>query len=197
MLFITAAASFIITACDFSTGQLETALCSNGIAVTNPTQNVPLFEDRAALLGLRSRQAGQVSLNWSTQRSIDDWEGVRIDTDSTQLLATEIRLDGSDLTDVVPSALGALDDLTSLLLGENRLTGEIPASLGAMSSSSELGLSMNDLSVRVPEELGEFANLRTLRLAGNFLGGCLPLTLTQVRNGDLPDTGLPFCERSR
>ncbi len=128
---------------------------------------------------------------------MNDWEGVGIDTDPAPLRVTEIRLDGSGLTVVVPSALGSLDDLRSLLLGDNRLTDEIPGSLGAMSSLREPGLSLNDLSVRVPEELGEFANLRTLRLAGNFLGGCLPLTLTQVRNGDLPDTGLPFCERSR
>jgi len=53
MLFITAAASFIITACDFSTGQLETVLCFNDTAVTNPAQNAGLVEDCAALLGLR------------------------------------------------------------------------------------------------------------------------------------------------
>ena len=63
-----------------------------------------------------------------------------------------------------------------------------------MSSLRELGLSMNDLSGMVPEELAGLANLRTLRLAGNSLGGCLPLTLPQISNGDLLDTGLPFCE---
>jgi len=173
-LYMAVAASFILTACDFSTGQLEATLCSKGIAVTNPTQNAGLVEDCAALHGLRDRLAGQVSLNWSAQRPMNNWEGVGIDTDSTPLRVTEIRLDGRDLTGVVPSALGSLYDLRSLLLGDNRLTGEIPASLSAMSSLRELGLGMDDLSGTVPEELGEIYNLRTLRLAGNFLGGCLP-----------------------
>ena len=53
---------------------------------------------------------------------------------------------------------------------------------------------MYDLSGTVLEESGEIDNLRTLRLAGTFLGGCLPLTMTQVSNSDRPDTGLPSCE---
>ena len=65
---------------------------------------------------------------------MENWECVGIDTDSTPLRVTEIRLDGIGLTGVVPSALGSLDDLRSLLLGDNRLTDEIPASLDAMSS---------------------------------------------------------------
>ena len=63
-----------------------------------------------------------------------------------------------------------------------------------MSSLRELGLIMKDLSGILPEELAGLANLRRLRLAGNSLAGCLPLTLTQISNSDLPHTGLPFCE---
>ena len=39
--------------------QLETALCPNGIAVTNTTQNARLVEDCTHLLGLKDRLIGR------------------------------------------------------------------------------------------------------------------------------------------
>lgn len=105
-VFLAAVASFMATGCDFTTGKLETALCSNGITVTNPAENVGLVEDCATLLGFRDKLAGKADLNWSPQRPIEDWEGVGLDSESTPLRVTDIRLDGRGLTGEVPPSLG-------------------------------------------------------------------------------------------
>ena len=41
-------------ACTFAPGGLETALCSNGVAVAEPAENPGLVADCAALLGLKA-----------------------------------------------------------------------------------------------------------------------------------------------
>jgi len=155
-------AALLATACDFTTGQLETALCSNGIAVTNPTENVGLVDDCAALLRFRDRLAGQATLNWSARLPMADWEGVGIDEESTPLRVTEIRLDGRGLTGELPPSLGSLSQLEGLWLHGNRLTGKIPAELGSLDHLEWLWVYDNRLTGEIPTGLGALAEFKDL-----------------------------------
>jgi len=123
-VLLAALVSFLVTGCDFTGGQLETALCSNGIAVTDPHENSDLVGDCVTLLGVREEPAGEVSLSWSAQIPMEEWEGVSFETEGATLRVTEVRLDGRGLTGKLSSSLGSLSSLVGLWLHGNRLSGE-------------------------------------------------------------------------
>ena len=97
--------------CTFTTGQLEAAGCTNGIAIADPVENPGLVADCAILLGVRDRLAREATLNWGAQLSIEEWEGVSVDTGRTPPRVTEVQLDGRGLTGEVPAGLGELTAL--------------------------------------------------------------------------------------
>ena len=103
-------------------------------------------------------------------------------------------LAGNDLRGDIPVWLGSLTKLERLRLSENQLSGEIPSELGKLASLRSLYLSYNRLTGEIPLELGALANLRWLYLAGNELTGCIPSGFGDVRNNDLEQLGLPFCD---
>ncbi len=103
-------------------------------------------------------------------------------------------LTGNDLRGEIPAWLGSLTKLKRLRLSENQLSGEIPTELGKLSNLRSLYLSYNRLTGEIPKELGALANLRWLYLTGNELTGCIPAELGDVRNNDLEQLRLPFCD---
>ena len=99
------------------------------------------------------------------------------------------------LSGEIPRELGDLFDLYSLSLDNNLLTGEIPAELGYLTNLDSLHLSRNRLSGDIPNELGDLFNLESLGLGGNRnLAGCIPESLWEIPNTDLPSVGLPSCD---
>ena len=91
-------AVLIAAGCMFTTGQLEAAQCSNGVAVAEPLENSGLVADCAILLDIRDKLTGDATLNWSAQLPLDEWDGVSVDSGTTPLRVTEVRLDGRGLT---------------------------------------------------------------------------------------------------
>ena len=168
--------------CVFSTGQLETALCSNGVAVADPQANPDLVSDCAALLGIKHTLAGDATLNWSEQLPIDEWEGVSVGGEDVPLRVTEVQLDGLGLTGEIPAALSALSALEGLWLHDNRLTGRIPAELGTLVNLQWLWFYDNRLSGEIPVELGRLAELQGLGLHENQLTGAIPVELGALSN---------------
>jgi len=89
------------------------------------------------------------------------------------------------LTGGIPSSLGRLASLQSLVLVENNLTGPIPAELGALSRLRRLVLSGNGLSGPIPATLGNNDDHRRhahdemliVDLSRNSLTGSLPSSL--------------------
>ena len=151
----TAIVLFAAAGCTFASGQLETALCSNGIAVADPAENPELIANCAALLGLKQELAGDAALNWNEQFPIDEWDGVSIaagadEEEDAPLRVTEIRLDGRGLTGQIPAAFSALSMLEGLWLHDNRLSGEIPAELGTLANLQWLWFYDNRLSGGIP-----------------------------------------------
>ena len=90
--------------------------------------------------------------------------------------------------------MGSLDNLKWLNLRFNQLTGEIPPELGNLAKLRALDLSHNQLTGAIPAELGRLANLGELRINGNRLTGCITVGLRDVRNSDLDQLGLPYCD---
>ena len=79
------------------------------------------------------------------------------------------------------------------MLASNQLTGTIPSQLGNLSTLTSLILSGNQLSGNIPTQLGSIDPLNTLYLDGNPLSGCIPNALSSVESNDLERLGLPFC----
>ena len=108
---------------------------------------------------------------------------------------TELDLWGNSLSGAIPAELGNLADLQVLDLSDNSLSGAIPEGLGNLADLQVLNLSDNSLSGAIPEGLGRLAKLEAVYLDGNNLDrGCIPATWRNLRNHDLDDVGLPFCD---
>ncbi|KAL6280040.1 hypothetical protein ACE6H2_016921 [Prunus campanulata] len=77
----------------------------------------------------------------------------------------------------IPTDIGNLVNLESLLMGGNSFTGSIPTEIQKLSSLVELDISMNALSGRIPSSLGNLTKLYKLFLQGNNLEGVIPSSL--------------------
>ena len=85
------------------------------------------------------------------------------------------------MTGPIPSALGNLTNLESLLLQENWLTGSIPSALGRLDNLEWLGLDGSvALTGSIPTEFGNLTNLRGLTLGNTMLSGPLPESLSRL-----------------
>ena len=144
------------------TGQ-NTSACVTGGAV--PSDNTGLVADCETLLAMKTALRGSGKLNWWTGRSIEKWDGVKVQSGRV----TEFSLPNRSLNGVLPARLGNLSALKTLDLSSNSLTGSIPS------------------------ELGNLANLTRWRLGGNSLTGCVPANLSLVGDNDLAALGLSVC----
>ncbi len=138
-----------------------------GLAVPNQAENPGLVRDCQALLAGKDTLRGTGSLNWGTDTTIADWDGVTTSTD--------------------PSGI------TKLLLSDEDLTGTIPPELGDLSELTHLNLRSNSLTGGIPRELGDLSNLRQVLLSGNSLAGCMPIALKDVTTNDLRWLNLLYC----
>ena len=106
--------------------------------------------------------------NWLSQEPVDNWFGVTADADG---YVTVLDLEVNNLIGTIPSALGALDELTYLALSRNSLSGSIPGELGNLGNLSVLRLYSNQLSGSIPAEFGNLESLQGLWLGSNDLSG--------------------------
>ena len=165
-----------------------TEQCSNGTVVANPEDNAGLVADCAALLASKSTLEGTgaraLSLNWSADRAIGNWRGVRVSDGRVARLGLSNGAGhtGDWLTGEIPAQLGNLSNLTYLSFSNNSLTGEIPAQLGGLSNLRELWISSNRLTGAIPSELGNLSELRLLSISNNSLTGDIPAQLGNLSN---------------
>ena len=165
--------------------------CATDGAVPEAAANPGLVADCEALLALRAELAGTSSaLNWSTERELRYWTGVRIR--GTPPRVTELRVLGRRLSGQVPAGLAKLTELVYLDLRANELSGSIPPELGQLPRLQVLRLWRNKLSGTVPAALAS-APLQSLYLGRNALTGCVPAALLDVRQHDLGTLRLPTC----
>ncbi|KAK7279578.1 hypothetical protein RJT34_24631 [Clitoria ternatea] len=77
----------------------------------------------------------------------------------------------------IPSSVGVLKNLQSLVLLENGVTGEIPPDIGNLTKLKKLVLSGNYFIGRIPDVFGGMNELLIFDLSRNSLSGKLPLSL--------------------
>ncbi len=159
--------------------------------------------------------SGTSTVDWASDNSVEDWDGVEVDPTTGKV--TRLELDGDSspevqttslrtlivrqtamstadlLTGEIPPELGSLAELEYLSLADNLLGGEIPSELGRLSELTSLRLQGNELSGRIPPELAELSMLVELKLSGNDLTGCVPEGLHSIADNDLDELGLLVC----
>ena len=72
------------------------------------------------------------------------------------------------------------EEITSIVLPDNRLTGDLPQSLSSLSNLQVLDLSKNNLQGDVPQKYAGLSQLMTLDLSNNELTGILPLQVAAL-----------------
>ena len=142
----------------------DDSVCVTGGAV--PSGSAALIADCETLLGMKSALRGSAKLNWWAGRSIEKWNGIKIEGGRV----VELSLPNRKLDGVLPVGLGNLTALSTLDLSGNSLTGTVPASL-------------NNLTA-----------LTKWRLAGNSFSGCIPYNLAQMSDSDAASLNLPTCD---
>ncbi len=125
--------------------------CSNGVVVSNPDENPMLVGDCETLLRIRDSLGANPPLNWSTDISITEWEGIVLSDAGVE----RVQLSGRFLTGVVSPEFGRLSGLRELNLRDNWLGGSIPAELGNLTSLLELHLDNNELEGCMPLKILE------------------------------------------
>ena len=158
--------------------------CRTDGAVFDPASHPGLVDDCAALLALWARSEDSGYANWTTDRPLDEWDGVVLG--GTPPRVRELRLTDGGLRGREARALRWLTELRRLELGGFGLS-YIPRGLGQLEHLEELRLVGSGVPGRVPAELGHLANLRVLDLSGNQLTGSIPAELGQLPNLTLLD----------
>lgn len=76
---------------------------------------------------------------------------------------------------LIPSQLSMLRNLTYMDISDNLLTGSLPTYLGDFTQLTSLHLGFNkNVNGPIPSEIGRLSNLRSLYLLGNDLSGTVP-----------------------
>ena len=84
---------------------------------------------------------------------------------------TGIQLPGAGLVGSIPSSIGYLTSLTTLMLSSNSIQGVIPSSIGVLTALVQLYLQYNLLTGVVPSTVGGLLALTILDLRNNGLSG--------------------------
>ncbi|XP_054823018.1 piriformospora indica-insensitive protein 2-like [Prosopis cineraria] len=179
--------------CDLINGFWYVTTLNIGPVYDNSLTCVPNLEFRSNLFELRHLKVlyffncfqSQDKYPFSIPKG--NWEKL-----SDSLESLEFR-SNPGLVGSIPSSLGVLKNLQSLILLENGLAGEIPPHIGNLIKLKRLVLAENSLSGHIPDVLNGFTELLILDLSGNSLSGPLPLSvgsLTSLLKLDLSNNHL-------
>lgn len=162
--------------------------------------------DTARLLSLKAVWKN-LPPNWvGSDPCGDQWEGIacansRVNSITLASMGLEGQLSGDisslselqtidlsynpGLTGTLPSAIGNLNKLTSLILLGCGFTGTIPDTVGSLQQLVYLSLNSNGFSGQIPPSIGNLANLYWLDLADNQLEGTIPVSNSTTSGLDL------------
>ncbi|UZR92287.1 leucine-rich repeat domain-containing protein [Chondrinema litorale] len=143
--------------------------------------------------------------NWNDDtKALSEWYGVTTDDNGCVI---KIELSENNLSGQIPSEIGSLTELESLVLEVNNISSPLPSSLSKLinlkilklsnnklggtlddhkvvfniSSLEELLLYTNGISGSIPSEIGNLTNLEFLSLGDNNLSGNLPDAFYNLR----------------
>lgn len=98
------------------------------------------------------------------------WAGIVCDVNDR---VVDISLESSGLTGSLPSSVGALAELTRLVLASNSIGGSIPSGIGNLDKLAVLDIQSNSLTGSLPVSLANLATLTELLVMDNLLTGSL------------------------
>ncbi|CAN6289929.1 unnamed protein product [Urochloa humidicola] len=140
-----------------------------------------LSSDGEALLAFKKAVTNSdgVFLNWREQDADPcNWKGVGCDNHSKRVI--NLNLAYHRLVGPIPSEIGRLNQLQTLLLQGNSLYGSLPPELGNCTKLQQLYLQGNYLSGNIPSEYGDLVELEALDLSSNTLSGSIPHSLDKL-----------------
>ncbi|KAL3635199.1 hypothetical protein CASFOL_019746 [Castilleja foliolosa] len=92
----------------------------------------------------------------------------------------------------LPTSIGSLKQLTSLILVGCNFSGPIPASIGSLQQLVFLSLNSNNFDGEIPASIGNLPNLYWLDLADNKLSGTIPVSRGSTPGLDMLVTARHF-----
>ncbi|KAH0684562.1 hypothetical protein KY289_022314 [Solanum tuberosum] len=78
------------------------------------------------------------------------------------------------ISGLIPTSIGNMSGLTTLVFQDNNFTGNIPPEFGMLKQLQGLSLSNNKLQGHIPEAVCHLSNLNILNFEGNELFGLIP-----------------------
>jgi Leucine-rich repeat (LRR) protein len=113
---------------------------------------------------------------------VDAWQGVTCNASSTACASTECAVVSMDLTSLnlngtLPSGMGRLAILYSLVLSSNSIRGTLPVSIVKLKTLYRLDISSNAMDGSIPTAIDEMVALAEIRLNTNSLTGSLPSSM--------------------
>ncbi|KAH9698797.1 protein kinase domain-containing protein [Citrus sinensis] len=155
-----------------------------------------ISRDQDALLSVKAHIINDnpnniLAQNWTSNTSVCSWMGITCDVYGNRV--TSLTIPDLGLTGTIPSYLGNLSSLQTLVLSHNWFWGTIPKEIGNLTKLKELRLPYNKLEGEIPEELGNLAELEVLVLNNNLLTGTIPASIFNLSS---ISTGLDFSNNS-
>ena len=95
---------------------------------------------------------------------------------------SSLSLSGNQLTGIIPSALGNLQNLITLDLSFNRFSGNIPRWISNLINLHRLSLYGNQFTGNIPSSIGKLTHLTGLSLGGSKLTGSIPSSIGNLVN---------------
>lgn len=163
---------------------------------TKSAQYEPVIEsDSLALLDLYRNALGDGAeevVSKLVEFNVEFWAGIELENGRV----VSIELVGKGMNGMIPTTIGELTGLRTLVLAENDLQGTIPSEIGNLTLLTNLALQENNLSGNIPSEIGNLINLKgdtihigplvanygALDLSENNLTGSIPPEIGSLKN---------------
>ncbi len=135
-------------------------------------------QDSLALVALYNSTNGSSwtqSDNWlASGTHVVNWYGVTLDIAGPDLVVTEIRLPGNNLTGPLPDALFLVNYLKIVDFSNNAINGTLPPAFLNLGSLQKVNLSNNQITGTLGSGIAGMGSINNLDLSFNHLDGPLP-----------------------
>uniref|UniRef100_A0A7S1D506 L domain-like protein n=1 Tax=Cyclophora tenuis TaxID=216820 RepID=A0A7S1D506_CYCTE len=92
----------------------------------------------------------------------------------------ELFLGENILTGSIPTTIGRLIGLETLVIGENQIVGHLPSEIGQLTNFTAFLLANNSITGPLPSEIGQLTNLQQFAAQRNNFTGTLPSEMAQM-----------------
>ncbi len=126
----------------------------------------------------QSTNGAEWKIKWDLTSSVSTWFGVEINNGQV----VGLNLADNNLKGELPSAIGNLQHLQTLVLFNNEIEGNLPDSVYEISTLKVLLLNNNKFSGNLSHKIGSFNFLENLSLFDNNFEGEVPKELEDLQN---------------